>query len=197
MERAASNLDTGQLVFIDKVSINLVMTRLYGWGDRHVRVEDYVSDVRFERMFIISVVCLLGVGASVVFRGALNGEFFGLYVKCVFVSILSVGMWCCLMICRLIRLRVCWVLFLSVVGFVWFLFVCSLVLNFVELLWLKVKVVLRKFKVRIHEELQIVLKSALAVITFNGIKDWFKHDGYASILFQVAIITKIAILIIF
>jgi len=54
-------------------------------------------------------------------------------------------------------------------------------LNPIELLWSKVKAVLRKLKARTHEELQIALKSALAVITLVDIKNWFKHDGYASI----------------
>jgi len=59
--------------------------------------------------------------------------------------------------------------------------VYSPVFNPIELVWSKVKAVLRKLKARTHEELQIALKSALAAITLNDIKNWFKHDGYASI----------------
>jgi predicted GNAT family acetyltransferase len=47
---------------------------------------------------------------------------------------------------------------------------------------------LRKLKARTHEELQTALKTALAAITLTDIKNWFKHDGYASILFQFAIL---------
>jgi len=41
-----------------------------------------------------------------------------------------------------------------------------------------VKVVLRKLKARTFEDLQVALKTALATITLNDIKNWFKHDGY-------------------
>lgn len=34
---------------------------------------------------------------------------------------------------------------------------------------------------RSFEELQVALKTALGVITFGDVKNWFKHDGYASI----------------
>ena len=84
-------MDTGQLVFIDEASVNLAMTRLYGWGEKHARVDDYVPDARFERTSIISAVRLSGVGASVAFRGTLNGELFGLYVKYVLAPTLSAG----------------------------------------------------------------------------------------------------------
>jgi len=48
-------------------------------------------------------------------------------------------------------------------------------------MWSKVKAVLRKLKARTHEELQKALKIALDAITLSDIKNWFKHDGYASI----------------
>jgi transposase len=54
-------------------------------------------------------------------------------------------------------------------------------LNSVELVWSKVKAVLRKLKARTHEESQKALKTALAAIAFNDIRNWFKHDGYALI----------------
>jgi transposase len=54
-------------------------------------------------------------------------------------------------------------------------------LNPIELVWSKVKAALRKLKARTHEELQKALKTALAAITLNDIRNWFKHDGYASI----------------
>ena len=60
-------------------------------GDKHARVDDYVPDARFERTSIISAVRLSGVGASVAFRGTLNGELFGLYVKYVLAPTLSAG----------------------------------------------------------------------------------------------------------
>jgi hypothetical protein len=60
-------------VFLDECSINLAMTRLYGWGDKSVRVEDYVPDVRFKRTSVISALRLSGVNAPLSFKGTLNG----------------------------------------------------------------------------------------------------------------------------
>ncbi|MDR0797694.1 MAG: hypothetical protein LBE70_03110 [Nitrososphaerota archaeon] len=51
-------------------------------------------------------------------------------------------------------------------------------LNPIELMWSKVKAVLRKLKARTHEELQKALKTALAAITLGDISGWFKHNRY-------------------
>jgi transposase len=63
-------------------------------------------------------------------------------------------------------------------AFVWFLPRYSSDLNPIELVWSKVKSVLRKLKARSFEELQKALKTALDTITLTDIKNWFKHDGY-------------------
>jgi len=63
-------------------------------------------------------------------------------------------------------------------AFAWFLPVYSPDLNPIELLWSKLKAVLRKLKARTHEELQKALRLALNAITLVDIKNWFKHDGY-------------------
>ena len=154
------------------------MTRLYGWGDKHVRADDYVSDARFERTSIISAVCLSGVDASVAFRGTLNGELFGLYVKYVLAPTLSAGD--VVLLDNLLSHRVdgVWGSVFERGAFVWFLPVYSPDLNPIELLWSKVKAVLRKRKARTHEELQKALKVALDAIALVDIKNWFKHDGY-------------------
>jgi transposase len=67
------------------------MTRLYGWGEKHSRVVDYVPDVRFERTSIISTMRLSGVNAPLTFRGTLNGEVFEYYVAEVLAPTLQQG----------------------------------------------------------------------------------------------------------
>jgi transposase len=174
-------LDVNQLVFLDETGVNSVLTRLRGWGDGHARVNDYVPDVRFECTSILAAVRLSGLNAQVSFEGVLNGEFFGLYVKYVLVPVLNAGD----------------VVFLDslsshkVVGvfdpvfergaYVWFLSRYSPDLNPIELVWSKVKSVLRKLKAQSWDELQKALKTALGAVTLMDIKNWFKHDGYASI----------------
>ena len=67
------------------------MSRLYGWGEKHVRVVDYVSDAQFERTSILAAVRLSGVSAPITFKGTLNGDLFGLYVKYVLTPTFGVG----------------------------------------------------------------------------------------------------------
>ena len=154
------------------------MTRLWGWGEKSARVVDYVPDARFERTSILATVRLSGVNAPVTFKGTLNGDIFALYVKYVLAPTLNAGD--VVFLDNLSSHKVAGVLdpIFERGAFVWFLPVYSPDLNPIELVWSKVKAVLRKLKARTWEELQAALKTALAAITLSDIKNWFKHDGY-------------------
>ena len=156
------------------------MTRLRGWGEKNARVEDYVPDARFERTSILATVRLSGVNAPVTFKGTLNGDVFALYVKYVLAPTLNVGD--VVFLDNLSSHKVAGVLdpIYEKGAFVWFLPKYSPDFNPIELVWSKVKAVLRRLKARSFEELQKALKTALAAITLGDIKNWFKHDGYAS-----------------
>ena len=51
--------------------------------------------------------------------------------------------------------------------------------NPVELLWSKVKAILRREKARTFEALEKALKVALDAVSVNDIAGWFKHCGYS------------------
>ena len=171
-------LEIGQIVFLDEASINCAMTRLRGWGEKHARVEDYVPDARFERTSILATVRLSGVNAPITFKGTLNGDIFALYVKYVLAPTLNVGD--VVFLDNLSSHKVAGVLdpIYERGAYVWFLHRYSPDFNPIELMWSKVKAVLRKLKARSFEELQVALKTALAAITLSNIEHWFKHDGY-------------------
>ena len=57
------------------------MTRLYGWGKKSERVNDYVPDVRFERTSIIATLGQEGINAPMTYKGTLNTELFKAYVE--------------------------------------------------------------------------------------------------------------------
>jgi transposase len=154
------------------------MTRLYGWGEKHARVEDYVPDARFERISILAAVRLSGAFAPITFKGTLNGDIFALYVKYVLAPTLNAGD--VVFLDNLSSHKVEGVLdpIYERSAFVWFLPAYSPDLNPIELVWSKVKSVLRKLKARTFEELQKALKTALDAITLVDVKNWFKHDGY-------------------
>jgi|GEM_PF-4080078 len=86
------------------------MTRLYGRSFSHERVDDYVSDVRFECISIVGVLGLEGVVAFLLFKGSLNGWLFGEYVKYCLVSVMKCGECWFWVIFRFIRLGVCWII---------------------------------------------------------------------------------------
>ncbi|MCL1970149.1 MAG: transposase [Candidatus Bathyarchaeota archaeon] len=154
------------------------MTRLCGWGEKHARVEDCVPDARFERTSILATVRLSGVNAPITFKGTLNGDIFGLYVKYVLAPTLSVGD--VVFLDNLSSHKVDGVLdpVDEKGAYVWFLPAYSPDLNPIEFVWSKVKSALRKLKARSFEELQMALKTALGAITPCDIANWFKHTGY-------------------
>lgn len=52
-------------------------------------------------------------------------------------------------------------------------------LNLIELMWSKIKAILRKLKVRTKELLDQAIADALGTVTRSDIVAWFRHDGYA------------------
>jgi transposase len=66
---------------------------------------------------------------------------------------------------------------------VWIVFlpVYSPDLNPIELVWSKMKVMIRKLRAKTEAELQVVLTKAIEWISSDDIKGYFKHCGYASI----------------
>ena len=154
------------------------MTRLYGWGLKSERVEDYVPDVRFERTSIISVIGLKGHMAPMTFKGTLNGELFGEYVVHILVPVLEKGD--ILIMDNLSSHKVLKALKpLEDKGIkILWLPQYSPDFNPIELSWSKVKSILRKKKPRTYEELEEYLTEALESITDEDCKNWFKHDGY-------------------
>jgi transposase len=154
------------------------MTRLYGRAPTNERVYDYVPDVRFERTSIIGTLGLDGICAPMMFKGTLDGDFFGGYVEHVLAPTLSRG--------DIVVMDNCSAHLASGVldpiyekgASVVFLPQYSPDLNPIELMWSKVKSVLRKLKPRTAEALEAAMAEALESVTFDDIAGWFKHHGY-------------------
>jgi len=154
------------------------MTRLYGWGLKSERVEDYTPDVRFERTSIISAIGLDGYIAPITFKGSLNGDFFAEYVKQALAPSMNTGD--ILILDNLSSHKTDGALKPLIdkgISILW-LPPYSPDLNPIELSWSKVKGVLKKLKPRTTEELFITLKTALESVTKEDIANWFRHNGY-------------------
>lgn len=71
-------------MFLDETSVNIGMTRLYGRAPKGKRIFEYVPDVRFKRISVISTIRYNGETNPFVFAGTLNGFLFMQYIwECV------------------------------------------------------------------------------------------------------------------
>jgi transposase len=158
------------------------MTRLYGRAPTNERVNDYVPDVRFERTSIISTLSLNGVDAPMMFKGTLNGDFFAGYVEHVLAPTLSPGDIVVLDNYSAHKTGDALDPVYEKGATVMFLPEYSPDLNPIELMWSKVKAILRKLKPRTAEELLNAMGIALDSVTYSDIVGWFEYHGYIVIL---------------
>ena len=157
------------------------MTRLYGWGDKSERVNDYVPDVRFERTSIIATLGKNGINAPMTYKGTMNSEFFKEYIKEILVPTLQKGD--IVIMDNLSAHKVEGVVqpIIDVGVKVIYLPAYSPDLNPIEMAWSKMKSILRKEKARTVEALEKAIIKAINSFTASDIENWFKEDGYVLI----------------
>ena len=173
-----AGLDVSKLRFLDESSVNAGMTRLYGRAPTNERVNDYVPDVRFERTSIISTLSLNGVEAPMMFKGTLDSDFFAGYVEHILAPTLSPGEIVVLDNYSAHKAGDALEPIYEKGATVLFLPEYSPDLNPIELMWSKVKAILRKLKPRTAEDLVSAMGQALDSVTLQDIIGWFEHDGY-------------------
>lgn len=76
-----SGVEPGLLVFLDETSFNTGMTRPYGWGARRERLVEFTGDERACKAALLSAAALGGPIEPLIFSGALNGEIFAEYLS--------------------------------------------------------------------------------------------------------------------
>jgi transposase len=177
-EKEQKDLSGKRVVFLDESSVNAGMTRLYGRAIGKERVNDYVPDYRFERTSIISGISCDGVVAPMIFKGTLNAEVFKTYVAEFLAKELDNGD--VLVLDNLSCHKVKGVVEPLIEKGVKILYLppYSPDLNPIELMWSKVKSVLRRLKARAFESLIEGLKVAFNEISKKDIGGWFDKCGY-------------------
>lgn len=172
-------VDPSRLVFLDESGVNIGMTRLYGRALKHERVIDSVPDVRFHRTTILSSMRLDGTIVPCVFEDALNGELFRKYIREFLAPTLRPGD--IVVMDNLSSHKVVGIVeAIEAVGAsVLFLPPYSPDFNPIELMWSKMKAVLRKLKIRAVALLDDAIAFALDTVSTSDISGWFNHDGYA------------------
>ena len=143
------------------------------------RVVDYTPDVRFERTSLLSSVRLKGDMVPLVFEGSLNGDLFSEYISKCLVPTLSKGD--IVIMDNLTSHKVKGIVepILAVGASVLYLPPYSPDLNPIEMMWSKIKALLRKLRACSSDLLQIAIAQALDCITSSDIAGWFVHDRYS------------------
>ena len=171
-------VDPKKLVFLDESGVNTGMTRLYGRAPKNQRVVDAVPDVRFARTTVLSSVRMDGTIVPCVFEDALNGDIFKEYIRQFLVPTLRSGD--IVVMDNLSSHKVSGIVeMIEAAGAqVKFLPPYSPDFNPIELMWSKMKAVLRKIKIRSKELLDDAIATALEAVSVPDIVNWFAHDGY-------------------
>ena len=165
------NPDVDKLIFLDESLINCGMTRLYGQARAKNRVNDYVPDIRFERTSIVSSIRLNGETVPFIFKGTLNGELFGAYIKQCLAPTLSEGDIVVMDNCSARKVRDIFEPIYERNARVLFLPPYSPDFNPIEMSW-------SKMKPRTYDDLVDSLVIALDLFSSDDIANWFSHDGY-------------------
>ena len=172
--------DYRHLIFLDESSVNTAMTRLCGRGKKGERVRDYVPDCRWEAKSILSSIRINGAIESFVYDGALTGELFKAWVKEGLCPTLRKGD--IVIMDNLSSHKVAGIeeMIRSVGATVKYLPPYSPDMNPVELLWSKIKAILKEMKGRTEDELMQAISKALDEVSQEDIAAWFRHCGYSS-----------------
>lgn len=172
------SVDIAKLVFLDESGINTAMTRLYGRAAEGQRVIDAVPDARFHRTTILSSVRLDGTIVPCTFEGALNGDIFKAYITQFLIPTLRSGDIVVMDNLSSHKVKGIVEAIEAVGASVLFLPPYSPDLNPIELLWSKLKAILRKLKIRTKALLNDAIAFAFDAISLSDISAWFSHDGY-------------------
>jgi transposase len=156
------------------------MVPTYGWGNKSERVNDYVPDIRFKKTSIIGVLGLEGFKAKNVFKGTLNGERFGEYVEKFLAPALEKGDVVIMDNLSVHKVKgVLQPLYDKGIEVV-FLPQYSPDFSPIENFWNEMKVMLRKLKIKVEENLADAIQKAIESVSVDNIMAYFAHTGYLS-----------------
>ena len=172
-------MDTSSIVFLDETGINIGMTRLYGRAFGEERFIDYVPDVRFDRISLLSSIRLDGTLVPLTYKGTLDGKLFLAYVIQLLVPTLKEGDIVIMDNASPHKVKGVVEAIEAAGAFVIYQPTYSPDFNPAENMWSKIKAALRKAKTRTIDALYEALRDALNSISISDIKGWFGEIGYS------------------
>jgi transposase len=154
------------------------MTRLRGRAPKGKRLVCHAPHGHWRTTSMISSVRLDGTSACMTIEGATNTEVFQAYVREVLVPSLRPGDIVVMDNLGAHKNERTLALIEHVGAEVRFLPAYSPDLNPIEMMWSKVKALLRKAQARNHADLLTAIASALRSVTAQDALGWFAHCGY-------------------
>jgi len=139
---------------------------------------DTIPDVRFDRTSLLSSVRMDGTIIPCVFDDSLDGDLFKEYIRWFLGPTLKTGD--IVVMDNLSSHKVSGIVeMIQATGAqVKFLPPYSPDFNPIELMWSKIKAILRKLKIRSRDLLDEAIALAINMVFISDIINWFVHDGY-------------------
>jgi len=166
------------LVFLDESGVNTNLTRLYGRNLSSKRVVDHALWNTPRSTTVLSSLRFTGEKAFVTYTGGTTGERFITYLRETLIPTLKPGDIVVMdnmrshhvkAVGELLRQNGIVPLYLPPYSPDW---------NPIEMMWSKMKAILRKWKIRKSDNLQAAIHRALALISPSDILHWFSFTGY-------------------
>jgi transposase len=169
------------LVFIDESAAKTNLTRLRGRSLRGERLVYHAPHGHWHTTTMISSVRLDGTTACMTIEGATNTEVFHAYMRELLIPSLRPGDIVVMDNLGAHKNERTLDLIKQAGAEARFLPAYSPDLNPIEMMWSKVKALLRKDEARNHPDLLKAIASALATVTPQDALGWFSHCGYSFI----------------
>jgi len=171
-------MNPANLVFLDEAGSNAGMTPSYGYAPRGERAVDDAPKSRGTNVSILAAMTWDGPLGARTFEGAVNGSRFLHWVRRVLAPKLWEGAVVVMDNVRFHKVDGVAQALEKVGARAMYLPPYSPDLNPIEMMWSKIKTLLRQAKARSREALRAAIRSALRKITGMDAAAWFVHDGY-------------------
>ena len=173
-------LPVDKLVFLDESGVNIDMVRRYGRAKNKNRVNDYAPINTPKKTTLVSSVRLDGTQAYEFFQGSLNGKNFLSYVKNTLIPTLKKGDIVVMDNLSCHKVKGVKEAIEEAGASVLYLPPYSPDFNPIEMMWSKIKALLRNWKTDTPELLHSVIPDAFSSVSVSDISGWFTASGYCS-----------------
>ena len=173
-------LPVDKLVFLDESGVNIDMVRRYGRAKNKNRVNDYAPVNTPKKTTLVSSVRLDGTQAYEFFQGSLNGKNFLSYVKNTLIPTLKKGDIVVMDNLSCHKVKGVKEAIEEAGASVLYLPPYSPDFNPIEMMWSKMKTLLRNWKTDTPELLHSVIPDAFSSVSVSDISGWFTASVYCS-----------------